>query len=239
MIGGGAIRRRRWGWCGYLTTAAFGDVRLSNGGGRGRRGYRMALTAGQRRGARPCARPRHHETRPHHHEPQPAANPKPPFRKRGVGGIAPAYYPPECLLMQQTGVLDSGLRRNDGGRRRGWWCRAVWACWQAGVWIPAFAGMTVGMAGNDGGDGRNDGGDGGDGGMTVVWACCQAGVWIPAFAGMTVGIAGMTNWAAANEQPGVARPQRFSLTQPSPAGRGLSGAAPHPAIPHPQSAIRN
>ena len=33
-----------------------------------------------------------------------------------------------------TGVLDSGLRRNDGGVAYG----------NAGVWIPAFAGMTVG-----------------------------------------------------------------------------------------------
>ena len=39
-------------------------------------------------------------------------------------------------MPEPTGVLDSGLRRNDGGRRA--------ALSDYGVWIPAFAGMTDG-----------------------------------------------------------------------------------------------
>ena len=64
-----------------------------------------------------------------------------------------------------TGVLDSGLRRNDGGAAADG--NDAGPAAEAGVWIPAFAGMTVGMAGmtagrvhrggNDGGDGGNDG----------------------------------------------------------------------------------
>ena len=48
-----------------------------------------------------------------------------------------------------------------------------------GVWIPAFAGMTV-----RGGD------DGGGVWLTIAAECggmAAGGVWIPAFAGMTVG----------------------------------------------------
>ena len=40
-----------------------------------------------------------------------------------------------------TGVLDSGLRRNDGGAAVAAGCNGVGSF---GVWIPAFAGMTVG-----------------------------------------------------------------------------------------------
>ena len=45
-----------------------------------------------------------------------------------------------------------------------------------GLWIPAFAGMTVG-AGMVGGAG--------------MAALAAMGLWVPAFAGMTVGMAGM------------------------------------------------
>ena len=42
-----------------------------------------------------------------------------------------------------AGVLDSGLRRNDGGGLK-WRVIYKGAVAVAGVWIPAFAGMTVG-----------------------------------------------------------------------------------------------
>ena len=84
-----------------------------------------------------------------------------------------------------TGVLDSGLRRNDGGEWSEWlylWgvdsrfrgndggiADAAGGNTQPplpGFWIPACAGMTVG-------DGRSG---------------CIYGGWIPAFAGMTAGL---------------------------------------------------
>ncbi len=69
-------------------------------------------------------------------------------------------------LVWGVGFLDSGFRRNDGGG--GGWFVGVRLV-KAGMWIPAFAGMTV-----EGGGGLV--------GVRLV----KAGMWIPAFAGMTV-----------------------------------------------------
>ena len=60
---------------------------------------------------------------------------KPPFRKRGVGGISPA--PPS----RNAAATPSSFRRRPESRT------PVSPAFQmAGVWIPAFAGMTVGLS---------------------------------------------------------------------------------------------
>ena len=81
---------------------------------------------------------------------------QPPFRQRGAfrwrRSRPPPSFPPPTVIPAKAGihapasryagiagVLDSGLRRNDGGGR----VLVVWRGRQVGVWIPAFAGMTV------------------------------------------------------------------------------------------------
>ena len=74
-----------------------------------------------------------------------------------------------------------------------------------GFWIPACARMTVGGSG-----------------------CRYIGVWIPAFAGMTgVGRERRWGWRFSYSVGGAVR---LSLTQPSPAGRGLFMACAGPTI---------
>ena len=63
----------------------------------------------------------------HIYQTRPAANEKPPFRKRGVGGIHP-------YAARQSGAVDSRFRGNDGG---------------------GAGGNDGGGGGNDGGGGGN------------------------------------------------------------------------------------
>ena len=106
--------------------------------------------------------------------------------------------------------MDSGFRRNDGGGARPFDKLRVSGRWLAQGergWIPAFAGMTVGVAGMavmqrppserkmDSGFRRNDGGGARPFDKLRVsggWLAQGERGWIPAFAGMTVGVAGMT-----------------------------------------------
>ena len=95
-----------------------------------------------------------------------------------AGIHTPTYANPKA-----TGVLDSGLRRNDGGA-----ARPIPRPGIPGFWIPASAGMTVGRPGLratgvlDSGRRRNDGGAGRPTPTPRI-----PGFWVPASAGMTVG----------------------------------------------------
>ena len=156
----------------------------------------------------PFPTPSHCHSRPH------------PVIPTKAGIHTPTYANPK-----DTGVLDSGLRRNDGGAARPTPTPRL-----PGFWIPACAGMTVGRGGLratgvlDSGLRRNDGGvaaayanprytgvlDSGlrrnDGGAARPMPTPRIpGFWIPACAGMTV------EW----RRPPIPRP----LTPP--------GAAPH------------
>ena len=77
--------------------------------------------------------PRKRESTPHNQTTPPPTRhcrPLPSFPRKRESTPHPIDTP------GLTGVLDSGLRRNDGGRRA--------ALSDYGVWIPAFAGMTDG-----------------------------------------------------------------------------------------------
>ena len=171
---------------------------------------------GQRHTARPA--PFRHSRHPHRHSRE-SGNPHPAIDHPPAIPIPPFPPPPS-------------FRRRPESRTPV----------RPGGWIPAFAGMTVG-GGNDGMRGCGNDGMGaptkkppfrkrGVGGITPGPCNAQRrpkfarlfrpplpGFWIPACAGMTVGMMGICK---------VGGLWRFSLTQPSPAGRGPAAGATTP-----------
>ena len=150
-----------------------------------------------------------------------------------AGRDTPGFWIPACAGMTvgahprpsgYAGVLDSGLRRNDGagvapaGRDT------------PGFWIPASAGMPVGAhprptgyAGVLDSSGRRNDGAGRLGGRRDT-----PGFWIPAYAGMTVG-----GGPGPRDTPGFWIPACAGMTVWGDLASGDSGA------PHTSAPIRN